>query len=189
MNRYLGEITRNSQRDDATAVTEHNVPVVKVEDESVVHTHAPEPVDAPPSRIRIYFHTPVTAEDAQPIPHSSTTNPVPSDSRKGKRKKLEDDDMDLEEGRTQPPPPHMSDDRSSVAPSVAETASETDWLMAAIVEGEDAEHDGDEEEVGAQLHVNENAEFLDDDVVIHNGISDAHGESGYDLSVVVLCCA
>ncbi|KAK0231108.1 hypothetical protein IW262DRAFT_1342250 [Armillaria fumosa] len=179
-----GDYEKSSNGDDATSVTEQNVPVVKVEDESVVHTHAPEPTDAPPSRIRIYFHTPVTAEDAQPIPHSSTTNPVPSDSRKGKRKKLEDDDMDLEEGRTQPPPPHMSDDRSSVAPSVAETASETDWLMAAIVEGEDAEHDGDEEEVGAQLHVSENAEFLDDDVVIHNGMSDAPGIFDVDMAGV-----
>jgi len=77
-------------------------------------------------------------------------------SRRGKRKKLEDDDGDLEEGRAPPPPPggsrperSMSDDRlerastaPSVEPSVAETASEGDWLMAAI--GED-EGDGEDE--------------------------------------------
>ncbi|KAL0949860.1 hypothetical protein HGRIS_009893 [Hohenbuehelia grisea] len=102
----------------------------------------------PPSRMRIYFHTPVTADDSHPIPYNSASftfgNGV-SDSRKGKRKKLEDDDGDLEEGRAPPPPPQMGsgDDRSSVAgsvaPSVAETASEGDWLMAAIAE----EGDGD----------------------------------------------
>jgi len=109
----------------------------------------------PPSRIRIYFHTPVTADDSHPIPHNSSSfsfGAMPSDSRKGKRKKLEDDDGDLEEGRARPPPPPMgsgmSDDRSSVAasvaPSVAETTSEADWLMAAIVEGEEeAEAEGE----------------------------------------------
>lgn len=179
-----GEPTSGGDREkNSNDTSDPNLPVVKDEDESVTHTRAPEPIDTPPSRIRIYFHTPVTAEDAQPIPHSSTTNAAPSDSRKGKRKKLEDDDIDLEEGRTQPPPPHMSDDRSSVA-SVAETASETDWLMAAIVEGEDAEHDGDEEEVGAQLHVSENAEFLDDDVVIDTGNSDTHGIFDIDMAGV-----
>ncbi|KAG2013864.1 proteasome subunit alpha type 1 [Coprinopsis cinerea AmutBmut pab1-1] len=111
----------------------------------------------PPSRLRIYFHTPVTADDSRPIPHNPS--PLFEESRKGKRKKLDDDDGDLEEGRAPPPPPQMSglnDDRSSiaasVAPSVAETASEGDWLMAAIVEGEeDAEGvvDTAHEEVGA----------------------------------------
>ncbi|KAJ2915012.1 hypothetical protein MD484_g5387, partial [Candolleomyces efflorescens] len=97
----------------------------------------------PPSRMRIYFDTPVTADDAKPIPHTSSAGygDTPSDARKGKRKKLEDDDGDLEEGRVRRPPPQMSaavnDDRSSVAASVAESASEGDWLMAAIVEGEE----------------------------------------------------
>lgn len=98
----------------------------------------------PPSRMRIYFDTPVTADDAKPIPHTSSAGygDTPSDAaRKGKRKKLEDDDGDLEEGRARRPPPQMSaavnDDRSSVAASVAESASEGDWLMAAIVEGEE----------------------------------------------------
>ena len=99
----------------------------------------------PPSRIRIYFHTPVTADDSRPIPHNSSYGEVPTDTRKGKRKKLEDDDGDLDERRVPPPPPQMGssvvDDRSSVDPSVAasvaETASEADWLMAAIVEGEE----------------------------------------------------
>lgn len=106
----------------------------------------------PPSRIRIYFHTPASADDSHPIPHnySSTLRVAPMDSRKGKRKKLEDDDADAEEGRERPPVPHssqMSDaasneldgtGRASVDPSVAETASEGDWLMAAIAE-DDAE--------------------------------------------------
>jgi hypothetical protein len=75
--------------------------------------------------------------------------------RKGKRKKLEDDDGDAEEGRERPPPPRSSqiDDnisvdldgvgRGSAAPSVAETASEGDWLMAAIAEDEGADADVD----------------------------------------------
>lgn len=135
----------------------------------------------PPSRIRIYFHTPVTADDSRPIPHNSSPTfsfgVTPSDSRKGKRKKLEDDDGDLEEGRAPPPPPQMgggmSDDRSSVAasvaPSVAETASEADWLMAAITEdqeeaeAEDELQPDDEDEDGDQLHVSEMVENHDDD--------------------------
>ncbi|KAG1753688.1 uncharacterized protein EDB91DRAFT_1099336 [Suillus paluster] len=101
----------------------------------------------PPSRIRIYFHTPVSPDDSHPIPHNSSYT-APPDTRKGKRKKLEDDDGDAEEGRERPPPPRGSqmDDnisvdmdgvgRGSAAPSVAETASEGDWLMAAIAEDE-----------------------------------------------------
>jgi 20S proteasome subunit alpha 6 len=56
----------------------------------------------------------------------------------------------------------MSDDRSSVAasvaPSIAETASEGDWLMAAIVEDEavdDADADGEDDDEGDQLHVSQ----------------------------------
>ena len=122
----------------------------------------------PPSRMRIYFHTPVTADDSRPVPQSSsfTLGSTPADSRKGKRKKLEDDDADLEEDARVPrPPPQMAtgDDRSSIgasaAPSVAETTSEADWLMAAIEGEEEAEteielHPGDEEE-GEQLHVSQ----------------------------------
>lgn len=101
----------------------------------------------PPSRIRIYFHTPVSPDDSHPIPHNASYT-APPDTRKGKRKKLEDDDADAEEGRERPPPPRSSqmDDnisvdldgvgRGSAAPSVAETASEGDWLMAAIAEDE-----------------------------------------------------
>ncbi|THH33800.1 hypothetical protein EUX98_g460 [Antrodiella citrinella] len=115
-------------------------------------------IPPPPSRIRIYFHTPVTADDAQPLTAQSSFAQGSSESgvRKGKRKKL-DDDGDLEDGRGPPPPPPGVDHdsasisasvdydgsetvagRDSVAPSVA---SEGDWLMAAInddvVEGED----------------------------------------------------
>lgn len=134
----------------------------------------------PPSRMRIYFHTPVTPDDARPIPHSSNYygDSSTSDVRKGKRKKLEDDDGDIEQGRAAPPPPPQMDtngfgnadnaasvtdnDRSSVpaslAPSLPDTLSE-DWLMAAIVEGEEeAEAEGalrpphdDEENVNEQL--------------------------------------
>ncbi|KAJ6539048.1 hypothetical protein B0H19DRAFT_1176884, partial [Mycena capillaripes] len=110
----------------------------------------------PPSRMRIYFHTPVTAVDSHPIPHngSFSLGATPSDSRKGKRKKIESDDGDFEEGRRPPPPPGMHDDRSSVAasvaPSVTETASEADWLMAAIsgeAEGDSHALDGDDDDV------------------------------------------
>ncbi|KAG2159018.1 uncharacterized protein EDB93DRAFT_1117650 [Suillus bovinus] len=101
----------------------------------------------PPSRIRIYFHTPVSPDDSHPIPHNASYT-APPDMRKGKRKKLEDDDGDAEEGRERPPPPRggQVDDNTSVdldgvgresaAPSVADTASEGDWLMAAIAEDE-----------------------------------------------------
>ncbi|KAH9912704.1 uncharacterized protein B0H18DRAFT_1052608 [Fomitopsis serialis] len=112
----------------------------------------------PPSRVRIYFHTPVTADDSHLI-SSNAPYAQPSTSRKGKRKKLEDDDGDLEDGRGPPPPaPHSSEmghehdvasvdgtetafGRDSVAPSVEETASEGDWLMAAIG-GEEGEGEG-----------------------------------------------
>jgi 20S proteasome subunit alpha 6 len=112
----------------------------------------------PPSRLRIYFHTPVSLDDSRPIPNSLSTasviGPAPSDSRKGKRKKLEDEECDQEEGRARPPPPQMGgavgDDhssvtpsvdvdeaeRASIAPSAAESASEGDWLMAAIAADE-----------------------------------------------------
>jgi 20S proteasome subunit alpha 6 len=141
----------------------------------------------PPSRIRIYFHTPVTADDSRPIPHNSssfTFGLTPSDSRKGKRKKLEDDDGDLEEGRARPPPPPMgsgmSDDRSSaaasVAPSVAETASEADWLMAAIVEGEEeAEAEGELQPAGG-LEDDEDGEHQGASQIIDAREHDATGD-------------
>lgn len=132
---------------------------------------------ASPARLRIYFHTPPNADDARPIIHA----PSFSDIRKGKRKKLDDDDGDAEEQSRGPrPPPIPSGNesvdgdskvlpsvtdvdsvtgRGSVAPSVAETASEADWLMAAIAEGEDdgeGEPDGFEptqiEDGGDELH-------------------------------------
>ncbi|KAF5393885.1 hypothetical protein D9757_000284 [Collybiopsis confluens] len=121
---------------------------------------------APHSRVRIYFHTPVSADETHPIlPNSFSLGSIPSDSRKGKRKKL-DDDEDGEDGRR--PAPHMNDDRSSVAASVAhsaaESGSEADWLMAAITDGEqtqldpDAEGDDDDDE---RLHVSEIVEYHD----------------------------
>ncbi|KAL6306737.1 hypothetical protein BKA93DRAFT_136760 [Sparassis latifolia] len=121
-------------------------------------------IPPPPSRIRIYFHTPVTADDAHPItPQSSFSlgSSSAANTRKGKRKKLEDDDGDAEDGRGPPPPPPGAEHdgvsvaasvdydvenaagRDSVAPSVAETVSEGDWLMAAIG-GEEGEGDGDD---------------------------------------------
>ncbi|KAJ7688433.1 hypothetical protein B0H17DRAFT_1202981 [Mycena rosella] len=112
-------------------------------------------IGPPPSRMRIYFHTPVTAVDSHPIPHngSFSLGAAPSDSRKGKRKKIESDDGDFEEGRGPPPPPGLHDDRSSVAasvaPSAAETASEADWLMAAIAgeaEGDSHGLDGNDDD-------------------------------------------
>lgn len=174
---------------------------------SEANAHTP-----PPSRIRIYFHTPVTADDSRPIPHNSSpsfsSGATPSDSRKGKRKKLEDDDGDMEEERARPPPPQMrgtSDDRSSVSPSVAhsaaETVSEADWLMAAIVEGEeDAEaeaeldparegenENNDPEEDEDQLHVSQLMEADDNDDSAEGGVESpapvTEGES------ILYCCA
>ena len=130
---------------------------------------APSVIPPPPSRMRIYFHSPVTPDDCRPIPNGASFPMAGSDetgSRRGKRKKLEDDDGDLEEGRARPPPPggsrterSMSADRlerasaaPSVEPSVTETASEGDWLMAAI--GED-EGDGDDEVGDLQLTGND----------------------------------
>ena len=127
-----------------------------------VEMPAPAAIPPPPSRMRIYFHSPVTPDDSRLIPSGASFSIAGSDeagSRRGKRKKSEDDDGDLEEGRAPPPPPggsrperSMSDDRferastaASAEPSVAETASEGDWLMAAIGEDEgDGENDGDE---------------------------------------------
>ena len=147
---------------------------------------------SPPSRIRIYFHTPVTADDSRPIPHNSAYGDIPSDSRKGKRKKLEDDDGDLEERRAPPPPPQMggaiNDDQLSVTASVAETASEGDWLMAAIVEGEE-EGGGavdnlpsEDEEDSDQLHVSQiikdhgDDDSIDDDVTVGDPETFVDGE-------------
>ena len=136
----------------------------------------------PPSRIRIYFHTPVSADDSHSISAQSSVSLAPSAEssvRKGKRKKLEDDDGDFEEGRGPPPPPpqHSSMEhgessvapsvdmdgtetpvgRDSAAPSVAETASEADWLMAAIGEDEgDAEgSDGHHMHGAAEDHLHD----------------------------------
>ncbi len=124
----------------------------------------------PPSRIRIYFHTPVTADDSHPLSAQSSLSLVPSSDpsmRKGKRKKLDDDDDgDIEDGRGLPPPPpqhsgteepavapphvgfdvtDMAMERGSVAPSAAETVSEGDWLMAAIEDEGDVEVERQEE--------------------------------------------
>lgn len=145
---------------------------------------------SPPSRIRIYFHTPVTADDSRPIPHYSSYGDIPSDSRKGKRKKLEDDDGDLEERRAPPPPPQMAstinDDQLSVTASVAETASEGDWLMAAIVEGEEegggATGDllSEDDEDSDQLHVSEIIKDHEDDDSIDDNVTVGDTETFVD---------
>lgn len=151
---------------DATAIPSE-APQSAGAEATPVKTESSSALPPPPSRIRIYFHTPVTADDAHAVPTQSSFSHGPSSDssvRKGKRKKLEDDDGDLEDGRGAPPPPpqHSGYDnedpnvsvgtefeapestvgRSSAAPSVAETASEGDWLMAAI--GEDDGQDGEQ---------------------------------------------
>ncbi|KAI9433300.1 hypothetical protein H4582DRAFT_1988316 [Lactarius indigo] len=153
----------NSQDHSDTAV------VKEEEEHSTSEMPAPSVIPPPPSRMRIYFHSPVTPDDSRPIPNGASFTMAGSDetgSRRGKRKKLEDDDGDLEEGRAPPPPPggsrpeqSMSDDRlerasaaPSIEPSVAETASEGDWLMAAI--GED-EGDGEDEAGDPELPGND----------------------------------
>ncbi|KAI5124782.1 hypothetical protein M0805_005416 [Coniferiporia weirii] len=134
------------------------------------------------ARVRIYFHTPPSADDARPI----LPTPSFSDLRKGKRKKLDDDDGDADEEIRAPPPPPVPDrsesadgdpslvstaveqdtgvGRGSVAPSVAETVSDADWLMAAIAEGE---ADG-ETDIYEQTQVE-----LDMEVHDHDGEFDA----------------
>lgn len=146
-------------------------------------------IASPPSRIRIYFHTPVTADDSRPIPHNSAYGDIPSDSRKGKRKKLEDDDGDLEERRAPPPPPQMggtiNDDQLSVTASVAETASEGDWLMAAIVEGEEGGDatgnlPSEDDEDSDQLHVSEIIKDHEDDDSIDDNVTVGDTETFVD---------
>ncbi|KAF8450866.1 hypothetical protein L210DRAFT_3521470 [Boletus edulis BED1] len=137
----------------------------------------------PPSRIRIYFHTPVSLDDSHLIPpHSSYAyGTSPMDSRKGKRKKIEEEDGDADEGRGRPPPPRgsqMSDTasvdldgmgRGSAAPSVAETASEGDWLMAAIAEADD----GDTADVEGDAH-GQHADNGDDNQLRVSRVEDPH---------------
>ncbi|KAF8665678.1 hypothetical protein AX16_000131 [Volvariella volvacea WC 439] len=146
-------------------------PKLQTEDVVAPNTRSlADTTNPPPSRIRIYFHTPVTPDDSRPIPHNaySSLSVVPSDSRKGKRKKVDDDDADIEEGRVPPPPPQMSISEEhadgSVAPSVAETASEADWLMAAT--------DGEEEAEAAQ-ELDPDGEGDEDDMHVSH-IGDAH---------------
>ena len=121
----------------------------------VPHTGGAPVVPSPPSRVRIYFHTPVTPKDSMPIPHASAV-PVDlsalatsqSSPRKGKRKRTDDEeDDDAENCTTHTSAAHQDDAvsvtthpdqdgfRGSVAPSVGESTSEGDWLMAAIGEG------------------------------------------------------
>lgn len=120
-------------------------------DVSTVSTQPPAGgVGAGMARMRIYFHTPPSPDDARPI--------GPSDSRKGKRKKGDDDDAETDGShRTRPPPAgpkgsegvngdaHGAAERGSVAPSVAETTSEGDWLMAAIAADSTLDDDADAE--------------------------------------------
>ena len=117
-------------------------------------------VGASMARMRIYFHTPPSPDDARPIPLYV--------NRKGKRKKGDDEDAEADGSHRSRPPPagpkgsesvngdaHGTDfggaERGSVAPSVTETTSEGDWLMAAIAadangdDGADAEDDLDAE--------------------------------------------
>ena len=129
----------------------------------VPHVGGAAVVPSPPSRIRIYFHTPVTPKDSMPIPHASA---VPVDlsalaasqgsPRKGKRKRADDEeDEDAENSASHPSAVHQDNVvsvtahpdqdgfRDSAAPSIGESTSEGDWLMAAI--GEDStEGDGHE---------------------------------------------
>ena len=126
----------------------------------VPHAGDAPTVLSPPSRVRIYFHTPVTPKDSMPIPHASA---VPVDlatlaasqgsPRKGKRKRVDDEEDGVAGNRTSHPSAAHQDDavsvtahpdqdgfRDSAAPSIGESTSEGDWLMAAIGEGS---NDGD----------------------------------------------
>jgi len=182
-----GEAAPVESKSAANVVASAEVPTGPSKDAQAsasASTSAASVIPPPPSRIRIYFHTPVSADDSQPISLNATSSfslglTMPSDSRKGKRKKLEEDDGDLEEeGRGKRPPPpmgsgsQMSDNvsveidapgRGSVAPSVAETTSEGDWLMAAIVQddaedaqNEDGNRDGEDDDKLNVSHIEEN---------------------------------
>jgi len=158
---------------------------------------APAVIPPPPSRMRIYFNSPVTPDDSRPMPSGTSFSIAGSDeagSRRGKRKKSEDDDGDLEEGRAPPPPPggsrlerSMSVDRferastaASAEPSVAETASEGDWLLAAIGEDED-----DGEDDGGELQLSGNdPNSRDGSTYVAEG---EYGESEFPLSTVGVC--
>lgn len=131
---------------------------MQVKAEASLHSQMVTP---PPSRIRIYFHTPVSPDDSRPIPHNSafSLSALPVDLRKGKRKKVEDDEVDAEDDRERLPLPQTQTSdtasnemdgtgRASAAPSVAETASEGDWLLAAIAADEaDIDAHGDDEDL------------------------------------------
>jgi 20S proteasome subunit alpha 6 len=138
-----GSQKENAPAEEASNSQSENKSAADGQGETVAQAQTSENHDAP-SRLRIYFHTPATADDSNLI-----SNSAPSESRKGKRKKLEDDDGEDDEVRAPPPPPqaqhlNAADDKrenGSVAPSVAETTSEGDWLMAAIAEDENYEHE------------------------------------------------
>ncbi|OCH95855.1 hypothetical protein OBBRIDRAFT_883479 [Obba rivulosa] len=192
--------TADTQSVDASSkgVTDASVESISVKTEGTA-LNSP-----PPSRIRIYFHTPVTADDSHPLNSQPSVSLGPSSlsgTRKGKRKKLEDDDGDLEDGRgPPPPPPHLSGmnsehdgasmdrdgtetatGRGSAAPSVAETASEGDWLMAAI--GEDEGENGESEHLHAHeldSHYDENA----DEGHYGNGYGDMHDDGQHDYAMM-----
>jgi 20S proteasome subunit alpha 6 len=116
-----------------------------------------------PSRLRIYFHTPASMDDSNPTVSGYSWDLLDA-TRKGKRKKgvdEDEDDLEIEEGRTRPRPPGEDYDRASVAPSVdmrsgsvapsvAETTSEADWLMAAFggERGVDGELEAEDSHVG-----------------------------------------
>lgn len=102
-------------------------------------------VPPPPSRVRIYFHTPVSPDDARFVPTAhgnASTSAAPGDGRKGKRKKLEEDDEESDTGRAKRPAPHIT------APSGGDdnaSTSEPDWLMASSVTADDVSSTGDAE--------------------------------------------
>jgi 20S proteasome subunit alpha 6 len=179
----------------AASITSENH-AVSPEAPTLVEMPAPAVIPPPPSRMRIYFHSPVTPDDSRPILGGSSFSIAGSEetsSRRGKRKKSEDDDGDLEEGRAPPPPPggsrperSMSVDRferastaPSAEPSVAETASEGDWLMAAIGEDEaDGEDDGGEPQLSANDSVSRDGTYVADG---------EYGEFKSSLSTVGVC--
>jgi 20S proteasome subunit alpha 6 len=189
-------IAKETQTEVKTEVpvqsTETEMADAKPLQDTMSNAHASSYTTSPPSRIRIYFHTPVTADDSRPIPGEKIYV-----LRKGKRKKLEDDDGDVEERQAPPPPPQMggtiNDDQLSVTASVAETASEGDWLMAAIVEGEEGGGatgglPSEDDEDSDQLHVSEiikdhgDDDSIDDNVTVGDTETFVDGEHCHNAS-------
>jgi 20S proteasome subunit alpha 6 len=193
---------------DANPATSPEVTVpVRAPTPVLAATAAAKTEASPPSRLRIYFHTPASLDDARASSIPPSVILEGEGARPGKRKKGADgdDDDSAEEGRARPRPPGEEYDRGSVAPSVdmdgsvAPSIAESDWLMAAFggerehgADSGDGEHGADAErqrteplpdtvEGDTQPPVAEEADVHEDGAASQETVPDelpAHDESG-----------